>query len=276
MNKKASHFSVALLFAIIAAMVVMMLLSTGSARADYVNVISSNTNGAMPNDDKVAIGNRVWSDENNSRKLDTDAGVLEKGINNIPVKLYRDSNGNGKLDPTTDTLVATTTTANIANGSSNRGYYMFTDVTPSTAGQPNTYYIVAISIQDLKDKGYLWSSNGGNHNPDIGDEDEDDGDDGTVSGDYVTSQALAATLHGQTDTSDAGDPSGYDDDSSYMTVDFGFIHEDTMREYDGPPLAVTLQNIHANDITSTWIIGMLTLILVFIVAAFSWRQRQTH
>ncbi|RUA15229.1 MAG: hypothetical protein DSY55_06750, partial [Clostridia bacterium] len=165
--------------------------------------------------DKVSIGNFVWDDANGNSQADSG----EAGIDGITVQLYRDTNGNGVFDPGTDTLVDTTTT-------SGGGFYQFLDVEPSVAGDATTDYIVAVVKSSVTSKGYVNSSPGGGQNPDTtGDQDQPSGDDGIPVGDYVVSQPFPATLHGQADTGDSGDPAGYSDDSAYMTVDFGFTTE---------------------------------------------------
>jgi hypothetical protein len=63
--------------------------------------------------------------------------LFAPGINGVPIQLYRDVNGNGKLDVGVDTLLATTTTANLTGQD---GQYSFGNVGP---GQ----YIVREVIQ---------------------------------------------------------------------------------------------------------------------------------
>ena len=123
---------------------------------------------------------------------------------------------------------------------------------------------------DVTGAGYTQSSTGGNHNPDIGDQDVSAGDDGIPGGSYVVSQPFAATLNGQT-TPDTGDPKGYDDASSYMTVDFGFLNDSDVQ--NGAPNAVTLSALSVSDSSYAWALGLLLIGLVG-VAAFIWRRRR--
>ncbi len=173
--------------------------------------------------DEVAIGNLVWSDDDGDSLHD----VGEAGIDGVTVNLYNDLDGDGVCEPDGDdgSPVATTTT-------SGGGVYQFLGLTPSAAGDPNSYYCVAVVSADVNSQGYGQSSPGGSHNPDAADND----DDGTVSGGYVVSEPFAATKGGQ-NTSDADDPVGYADSSAYMTVDFGFTNQ---------PNAVTLVSMRAN------------------------------
>ncbi len=71
--------------------------------------------------------------------IDTDADMIrdagEVGITGVTLTLYRDANGNGTLEPGTDTLV--TTAATTPDGS-----YLITGITPSPAGT-DTYFVTA-------------------------------------------------------------------------------------------------------------------------------------
>lgn len=159
--------------------------------------------------DIVAIGNLVWADSNG----DSQVSSGEVGIEGVTVKLYRDADGDGISEPGGDDGSSVMTTATDSNG-----IYQFLNVTPSVSGDPTTNYFVAVVTDDVKNKGFANSSSGGGQNPDSG----DDVDDGVPAGDYVVSQPFSATKGGQSTTSDSGDPTGYADSSSYMTVDFGF------------------------------------------------------
>jgi len=212
---------------------------------------------------KVAIGNFVWNDANGNSQFDSG----ETGIDNITMELFRDADGDGVCEPEGDdgSALATTTT-------SGGGYYQFLSVTPSTIGDATTYYCVAIVKSDVTAAGYAYSSAGGGHNPDAtGDHDAADGDDGVPAGSYVVSQPFAATINGQSSTTDSGDPTGYDDDSAYMTVDFGFL---TQQQHDamGTPTVVHLNDVHATVKASTWGIGLLLLGLAGL-SGFIWRRR---
>ena len=201
----------------------------------------------------VAIGNLVWHDADGNSQYD--AG--EAGIEGVTVKLYHDANGNGVPEPdgADGAAVATTTT----DGS---GIYQFMDVTPSTAGDATTNYFVAVVTNDVKNKGYVNSSTGGNQNPDS----NDNTDDGIPAGDYVVSQPFAATKGGQSNTSDDGDPAGYADSSAYMTVDFGFTQANST--------AVSISNIHASGNGVQWGIGWMMIGLVGL-GAFTWSRKKS-
>ena len=60
----------------------------------------------------------------------------------------------------------------------------------------------------------------------------------------VVSQVFSATVGGQSDMTDTGDPADWDpefDNSSYMTIDFGFT---------SPPNAVTLRDLQATTLST--------------------------
>ncbi len=80
--------------------------------------LGTNTIYAEPAPCPAQIGDTVWHDVN--RNGTQDAG--EPGLANVQVKLYRD-NGDGVVDPATDTLVGTKTT-------SASGKYLFQDLLP--------------------------------------------------------------------------------------------------------------------------------------------------
>ena len=128
-----------------------------------------------------------------------------------------------------DTLVRTTTTAG-------GGFYLF--IVP-----PGSYYVAVVSSS--APLAGLNSSTGGAHNPDTsGDHPAASGDDGVpgiVPG-KVVSQVFSATVGGQS-TSDTGDPADWTefDNSSYMTIDFGFT---------SPPNAVTLRDLRATTLST--------------------------
>ena len=210
---------------------------------------------------KVAIGNYVWHDANNDAKVNGG----ESGIPGVKVRLYRDANGDGKIQAS-EFVTETTTDTN--------GYYKFLNVTPSKAGDANTNYIVAVDQNDVESKGYSYSSSGGDHQPDTtGDHTQDNGDDGVPDGSYVVSQAFPAELNGQASTTDTGDPDTYSDDSAYMTIDFGFF---TQTDYDAlnNPTAVALQTMKPQHQTARWLWGLLLIGLAGSIAVASWRRHQ--
>ncbi|HET8798500.1 MAG TPA: SdrD B-like domain-containing protein, partial [Thermoanaerobaculia bacterium] len=79
----------------------------------------------------AAFGDLVWVDIDSDGVRD--AGEI--GLGGAALTLYRDSHGNGILEPGTDTLVATTTSAS-------DGSYLFSGVTPNPAGT-DTYFVAA-------------------------------------------------------------------------------------------------------------------------------------
>ena len=81
-------------------------ISTDNTPVDY---------GPVP----AAVGDYVWYDANGDGYQD----VTENGIGNVTLTLWRDVNGNGLLDPITDTLAATTTT-------DADGCYLFAGLSP--------------------------------------------------------------------------------------------------------------------------------------------------
>lgn len=79
----------------------------------------------------AAFGDLVWVDVDSDGVRDAN----EIGLGGSTLTLYRDANGNGILEPGTDTLVATTTSAS-------DGSYLFTGVTPNPAGT-DTYFVAS-------------------------------------------------------------------------------------------------------------------------------------
>jgi len=231
--------------------------------------------------DIVSVGNLVWYDPDNDGKYEPGDG--EKGINGITVYLFQDANGNGIPEPgeADGRAISTTTTAPMTiDDQTYNGIYQFLNVTPSTPGDPTTYYFVAVSVADLSAQGYSYSSTGYSPAP-LDNEDSDDGypqeaapssqangpQDITAST-YVVSNPFPLTVGGQNAslaTNDWGDAVGYTDTSSYMTVDFGF--------FQSGPTAVTLASARA---ASTPAGPGVSLILFGLVGlgAFAWKRRR--
>jgi hypothetical protein len=210
---------------------------------------------------RVAVGNTLWHDANGNGIKDGG----EAGIGGITVRLYRDTDGDGVCEPGSDTLVQTKT-------SDSNGTYTFRNLAPSDAADATTYYGVAVNKSDVTAAGYAYSSAGGDQNPDaVGDQDAASGDDGIPSGNDIVSKPFAATVHGQTNTGDSGDPSAYPDDSSYMTVDFGFL---TQADYNNmsSPNAVVLQDMEARADSMFGLTGLILLGLMGI-GVLLWRRR---
>ena len=205
----------------------------------------------------VAIGNSVWNDTDNDGVFDTtlqlgpNAPQAETGIDGAKLNLYRDSDGDGVCEPGSDTLITTTTT-------SGGGFYQFLNLTPSTASDAKTNYCVALDSNSVKPT-YTKSSTGGGGNPDSA----DNNDDGIPSGNFIVTKPFPALLNGQSAT-DSGDPTGYDDKSSYMTVDFGLNTD---------PNAISLNYLAAKGHLPIWLLGALVL-LAIALAAFIWQHRR--
>lgn len=208
---------------------------------------------------KVAIGDIVWHDENGNGVKDGS----ESGIGNITMSLHQDSDGDGVCEPGSDTLVKSKDTQG-------DGAYLFKNLTPSTAADSTTYYCVAADKADASAAGYVYSSAGGGQNPDGA---GDNNDDGIPSGGYIVTKPFAATKNGQTDTSDSDDPNAYPDDSSYMTVDFGFL---TQADYNNmtSPTDVSLQSMTARPASAPYILIGLAMILAAAAALLMWRKRR--
>lgn len=206
----------------------------------------------------VAIDDRVWNDADNdgvvdiSSQPDGNAPQAETGIDGAKLNLYRDSDGDGVCEPGSDTFITTTTT-------SGGGFYKFLNLTPSTANDATTNYCVALDSNSVKPT-YTKSSSSGGGNPDAA----DNNDDGIPSGNYVVTKPFPALLNSQT-TTDSGDPVGYDDASSYMTVDFGLNTD---------PNAIIMSRITVKEALPIWLLGALA-ILAIALAAFVWKRRQT-
>jgi len=209
----------------------------------------------------VAIGNRVWFDEDNDGIMDDD----ESPLDDVKVQLYIDRDGDGIPEPGGDDgpPIYTTTT-------SGGGYYQFTGLKPSDPNDSQTNYFVAIPIQNNTGlNGYGYSSSGSSESPDTTDEKttsgDNQGDDGYVKGNYVVSNPIAATLNGQTTDTDEADAEGYTDENSYFTIDFGFTQDQN---------AVSLKSITANN-SNAILWGVVMLLLgIIALASFLWRRQK--
>ncbi|MFN3373507.1 MAG: SdrD B-like domain-containing protein, partial [Chloroflexus sp.] len=161
----------------------------------------------------LALGNFVWHDYNNNRTAD----VGEPGIDGVTVELYRDTNGNGTYDgASTDTLVATTTTAS-------GGFYRFDNLAPGD-------YIVVIPVSNFGSGGalrFFRSSDDGDVDDATNtldpDNDADNDDNGigpnvpimTDTSGSVASQAITLSINGEPTAEDGNS-------NTNLTVDFGF------------------------------------------------------
>jgi hypothetical protein len=94
-------------------------------------------------DDNAAIGDTVYNDLDGNG-LQTG---LEPGLSGVRVWLYEDQNGDGTIDPSTDTLMMTATT-------NSTGFYQFTDLGETTGSQR---YIVRVDTSTLPGTDYYQS-----------------------------------------------------------------------------------------------------------------------
>lgn len=169
----------------------------------------------------VNIGDRIWYDTNNNGTLDGG----EAGINGVTVRLYRDTNGNGAFDSATDTLVATTTTA---NASGNDGTYNFTLLTPSIEATGNTHYFVVLPDTNFTSGGALASYSNSSSTVSAN-SNTNNADHGRVigtlgqSGGYVVTQNAAGNNSGAVSVTLGGEPTNDGDgNNGNLTLDFGF------------------------------------------------------
>lgn len=146
----------------------------------------------------VNLGNKVWKDVNNN-------GIIDSGepiFGNVTVKLYEDANNDGTPD---GPAIATTTT------DPTTGLYLFDNLLPGT-------YIVGVETPT----GFVSSSvNAGD--PDT---DTDDNDDNGVvtSGTETRSNPVTLVPGGEpTGENPSNNPGAIPDNSSNLTVDFGFV-----------------------------------------------------
>jgi protocatechuate 3,4-dioxygenase beta subunit len=160
----------------------------------------------------LSLGNRVWLDANNSGTLDGG----ESGINNVSVRLYRDSDDNGTPDDLNGGGVTTADAIRTATTNSS-GHYLFVGLNADT-------YIVEI----VPPGGHRTSTGPGNAyepapDPDLSVIDLDDN--GTLSGAVVRSGpvtlSLGAEPTGEASTTGITDTTA--DNRSNLTVDFGLF-----------------------------------------------------
>ncbi len=208
---------------------------------------------------KVALGNRVWEDTDKNSRMDSG----EPGINGVTVQLYRDRDGDGQCEPGGDDGT-TPLTSTVTSGG---GYYQFLKLEPSDPNQASSNYCVVVVKSSLPAT-YNYNSPGWTSSPDVSDEEVGQGDDGYPWGGYVVSRPIQIMVESQSDTSDDGDPPGYRDNSAYMTVDFGFYHDDQ-------PTAVRLRRLQtANSLVASPRTLLLLLIPLVVAAVFFRRQRR--
>jgi uncharacterized repeat protein (TIGR01451 family) len=149
---------------------------------------------------RLSLGDRVWADLDNNGRLD--AG--ETGIDEVKLKLYRDTNDDNAYTAGVDQFLAQTVT-------SAGGRYAFNDLLPGN-------YVVMVDPmnfgQAMALEGMISSTGLMETDPDNDLDNDDNGLALTAAG--VLSQAIG--LAGHTEPTNDGD----DDHNSNMTVDFGF------------------------------------------------------
>lgn len=148
----------------------------------------------------VSLGNQVFSDVNDNGIRDGS----ELGISGVDVALYMDADGDGVPDSATAVATATTNTD---------GYYLFTDLTPGT-------YVVEATAPT----GYRSSTDVITTPVPDGDIDLDDNGIGTSTA-TVRSGSVTLLPSAEPTSEDAtvGITDTTADDSSNLTVDFGFV-----------------------------------------------------
>ena len=182
-------------------------LTTG--RSQTVTIISGEFNHSIDagiiKNVKLSLGNRIWNDLNGDG--DIDSGEL--GIDGVVVELIPEGSA---------TAIATTTT-------SNGGYYLFTEIDTDLYGAD---FIVRIAPENFLQGGALEGlisseGNGGDDNVDSDDNGIDNGARATEGISSAIINLLAGNEpEGESDVDgSAVDPA--DDNSSNLTVDFGFL-----------------------------------------------------
>jgi hypothetical protein len=156
----------------------------------------------------VSLGNLVWIDDDNDGAF----GTNERGVDNVAVQLYCDSDRSGGYN-TGDALISNTLT-------SGGGLYLFSNLTPTGASCAG--YIPVITGDNFcTDKplaGYTNSSNSVDGNSDLNNRDHGiEGANSPVAcNEAVSSKPVSVTVG--TEPSNDGDT----DTSSNLTMDFGF------------------------------------------------------
>ncbi len=102
-----------------------VLSNTASISTTTTDLVSGNNSDTeMTTVNSLIISGRKYTDNNGDGDDETGA---DPGLNGVTIELYNDVNSNGTYEAGTDTLAATTTTANI---SAQDGRYSFSGITP--------------------------------------------------------------------------------------------------------------------------------------------------
>ncbi len=102
-----------------------VLSNTASISTTTTDLVSGNNSDTeMTTVNSLIISGRKYTDNNGDGDDETGA---DRGLNGVTIELYNDVNSNGTYEAGTDTLAATTTTANI---SAQDGRYSFSGITP--------------------------------------------------------------------------------------------------------------------------------------------------
>ncbi|MGB1252755.1 MAG: SdrD B-like domain-containing protein, partial [Candidatus Promineifilaceae bacterium] len=184
----------------------------------------------------LSIGNYVWSDDNNNGIQDEAASFA---VPNVPVRLYRDSNGNGVLDDN-DEVVANTTT-------DDDGFYRFDNLGADI-------YFVNIPLEALF---------GPNSIPELRAGPADQVGTGDTANDNNGAPASNPLLGVTSGPVDLGGNEPAENGTYNDTVDFGFKALD--------PTSVALRGISAENATP--ILAGLLSILMLAATAFIVRRR---
>ena len=194
----------------------VITLAIGREPTDDGNHANSNMTVDFGFLEPVSLGNRVWFDANNSGQQD----IGEDGISGVMVRLL-DSSSNSVLDIDGNTVTDLTTDSN--------GYYLFDNLMPGN-------YIVEVLADNFVAGEILenrFSSTGVNEesDPNSNGDQNDNGVDAASNPGAIRSNVVTVTADNEPTDPDLGN--GYepdqtgghgsvDDDSSNLTVDFGF------------------------------------------------------
>ena len=160
----------------------------------------------------LSLGNLVWEDSNNNGVVDSG----EAGINNVTVRLYRDSNDDGTPDDLNGSGSITTADAIATTTTNSSGSYLFTGLNADT-------YIVEV----VTPTGYRTSTGfTGAYEPapDADADATDNDDNGSTSGAVIRSKPITLTVDGEP-TGELATPGIADttaDNRANYTLDFGF------------------------------------------------------
>lgn len=146
----------------------------------------------------LSIGDTVWYDQNADGRQNT----KEQGISGVTVALFRDSNSNGNLDPSTDEEVGRVVT-------DHDGKYLFSNL-------PTGNYFVAIPLEQFNSGKLMGYKITANRTIDPNDN-IDEVNDGVLLEQYITTSKAMILTYG-------GEPEG--DGFQNRTVDFGFYYSE--------------------------------------------------